>query len=327
MARPRRLTIKLSGSYRIDQRFDALLDALKPLLENKTPRPVTFDFGGLVGLGPTAIALFTCVVKDARERGVIAAPTKIVSPRSTPVWNYLMRMDVFKVILGEGAYERISEGFNRKEPLGFRPCREFIAYDDFPPVTRALTEALAEACEMDDLSRHSIRTCLDELAENVVYHADTPLGGFAAAQGWKRNGAFEIGIVDLGIGILKSLKKNPAYADIRTDGHAIQTALEPRSTSTPERNSGIGLFITRLLLKENGGFLMVRSGKATVYAGSKEEATVARTAFPGTIVALRARTDRPLNIKHVYRTLNEIASDTLEPRNESNTGNDRGAAG
>ena len=46
-------------------------------------------------------------------------------------------------------------------------------------------------------------------------------------------------MVDLGRGIRLSLTNNPAYADIEDDVTAIATALEPRVTATPERNSGL----------------------------------------------------------------------------------------
>ncbi len=76
-----------------------------------------------------------------------------------------------------------------------------------------------------------------------------------------------------------------------------------RVTATPERNSGIGLFITRLLLRDNGGLLVVRSGAGEVYSGSQEGARETPIYFPGTLVALRARTDRPLDIRAVYGRL------------------------
>jgi len=111
--------------------------------------------------------------------------------------------------------------------------------------------------------------------------------------------------VDVGVGIRRSLTNNPRYADIEEDVTAITTALEPRVTATPERNSGIGLFITRLLLRDNGGVLVVRSGTGEVYSGAQEGARETPIRFPGTLVALRARTDRPLDIGAVYGRLED----------------------
>jgi anti-sigma regulatory factor (Ser/Thr protein kinase) len=210
-----------------------------------------------------------------------------------------MRMDFLRNLLEE----EIPEPFERREAVGFVPCQHFTGADDYHAVASDLTTALAARCQTDSLARASIRICLDELAENVVHHADSDWGGYAAAQGFPRSSAFEIGIVDLGIGIRRSLTNNPEYADIEEDVNAIQTALRPRVTATPERNSGIGLFITQRLLDANGGVLLVRSGSGAVYSGMDERAFNSEISFPGTLVALRARTDRPLNINEIYRQL------------------------
>ena len=67
--------------------------------------------------------------------------------------------------------------------------------------------------------------------------------------------------------------------------------------------------MTRLLLRTNGGQLLVRSGVGAVYSGAQERATVARVSLPGTLVVLRARTDHPLNIaRDVYPKLNDEAN-------------------
>jgi hypothetical protein len=302
LPRPRSsVDIHLAGGYRIDQ-LDRLLRDLAPALSMREPRLVNIDMAGLAPVSPTAIAVITATTMRLMEGDLLLAGSTIVEPRSVSVRNYLMRMDFFRLLTGDGGRD---EPFERRRAVGFRPCREFVTPDECRSVSLELTNALTEACATDKTARASIRICLDELAENVIHHADTPLGGFAAAQGWRKTSTFEIGMVDLGVGIRGSLTKNPAYADIGDDVTAITTALEPRVSATPERNSGIGLFITRLLLRENGGTLVVRSGRGALYAGASEDAYATEVAFPGTVVALRARTDRPLDIGDVYRRLND----------------------
>lgn len=297
--------VRLSSSYRISQ-LDRLIRDLSPLFAIDRPQRLRLDLGGLVAVSPTALAAITATVMRLEHHELLLPGSIIVEPRSAPVRNYLMRMDFFRLLTEEGEAD---EPFERRAAVGFRPCKEFITRDQCRDVALDLTDALTEACETDSTARFSIRICLDELAENVVHHADSPLGGFAAAQGWRRTSAFEIGMVDLGVGIRGSLTKNPLYADINDDVDAIVTALQPRVTSTPERNSGIGLFVTRLLLRENGGTLAVRSGQGAVYAGAREDAHASEVEFPGTLVALRARTDRPLDIREVYRRLEDDDTD------------------
>lgn len=300
MPRPRTVHVRLAGAYRI-QWLDRLIRDLGPLIELAQPARVTADLSSLVAVGPSAIALLTAALTRCRTEGLFAPGSMLILPNSPPVRNYLMRMDLVSLVVPGGPPEPIA----RNPAVGFRPCREFVTAEESQTVARELTDALAERCSTDAIARAAIRICLDELAENVIHHAASPLGGFAAAQGWMRNQQFEIAIVDIGVGIRRSLTNNPRYADIADDVTAISTALQPRVTSTPERNAGIGLFITRLLLRDNGGLLLVRSGSGEVYSGAEEGARKTDISFPGTLVALRARTDRPLDLGPVYRRLDD----------------------
>jgi hypothetical protein len=124
-------------------------------------------------------------------------------------------------------------------------------------------------------------------------------------QGSLKRKTIEIAIVDLGVGVRRSLAHNPDYAGIATDVGAIRTALEPRVSSTPERNAGIGLYITNLLLHSNGGQLLVRSGRGAILRGAIDVEEELDIDFPGTIVAIRAHTDAPLDMDHVYEYLGE----------------------
>jgi len=207
-----------------------LVRDLEPLVTLTAPARVTVDLAGLVAVSPSALALVTAVLRKARADGMFDEGSVLVFPSSPPVRNYLMRMDLVRVVMPDA---ETTEPFVRNPPLGFRPCREFVSAEECQAVARDLTEALVERCATDEVARAAIRICLDELAENVVHHAASPLGGFAAAQGWPRSRQFEIAIVDVGVGIRRSLTNNPRYADIEEDVTAITTALEPRVTATP----------------------------------------------------------------------------------------------
>lgn len=295
------LEVKLSAAYSIEQ-IDRLLRDLSPILTLDRPARLRMDLSGLVHMCPAALSLLTAAMNAGYQRGLQGG--QVLPPKSKPVDNYLLRMNVYR-LLGVDDY---SEDFTRRDPDGFRPCQNFTD-EAYHVVASEMTKALTEACETDDVARASVRICLDELAENVLHHADAPGGGYAAAQVYRKSGKFEVGIVDLGIGVPASLRKNPAYADISGDVAAVQTALELGVTSTPERNAGIGLFVTKLLLKGNGGILMVRSGTATVVAGASERTATTDVALPGTLVTIRVMTDHPLDINEVYKAIDADGSD------------------
>lgn len=291
------IEIALPGAFGVKQgRLERLIQLLQPLLQLEEEARIDVDLSGLVSVSPSALALLIAALKRVADLDLIAEGSSIHRPLSPAVHNYLLRMNLIRVLLGEEA----SEPVKRREPKGFRPCEHFTGAHDYAAVAKNLTTALTERCVTDDVARASVRICLDEIAENVVHHADTPIGGFGAAQGWPRNNEFEMAIVDLGVGMRASLTKNPDHADIGDDAEAITRALQPRVSATPERNAGIGLFITKLLLEANGGLLLIRSGYGSVHAGSVDRAALEDAELPGTLVALRARTDRPLDINSVY---------------------------
>lgn len=175
-----------------------------------------------------------------------------------------------------------------------------------------MVEAIAERCRMDAASRQALEICVEELAENVVFHAGPGAAGFGAVQSWPARSQMEVGIVDLGRGIRASLVENPAYRHLSTDVEAIREAMRLGVTATPERNTGQGLFFAARLLAQNGGRVWVRSGSGRVYDGNATRSETAIVPFPGTAVALTINTDRPLDAGAVSRLIGSLKSEAGE---------------
>jgi anti-sigma regulatory factor (Ser/Thr protein kinase) len=166
-----------------------------------------------------------------------------------------------------------------------------------------LSAALAARNGADDGRRLSLRICLDELSENVVFHAGDRRRARRAAR--RRPRRVEIGIADLGVGIRHSLRHNPAYAAIEDDLAATITTLQPQVSATPRRNGGLGLAVARVLVETNQGILHIRSGHASVTAGAVERRASTTLHVPGTLVGLRVRTDRPFEVGAAYEALED----------------------
>lgn len=284
-------------------RLERMIRLLQPLLTLEDSCDIEIDLSRLVSISPAGLALLTAALQ--RVLNLRPEPScTIVTPRHPGVRTYLQRMNLLRSLPG---FSEIKEDFERHDELGFRGCRMF-AGEDYAPTALEMIEAMTERCTMDDVATSAVRVCLDEIAENVGHHSEAAVG-FAAAQGWRRSSELEIAIVDLGIGIRASLTKNPEYSSVTEDADAIETALQPRVTATPERNSGIGLFITRMLLKANGGSMIVRSGFGALHGGVVDRVESKDVYLPGTLVAIRVRTDKPLDVNSVYAQLNGPVDD------------------
>jgi anti-sigma regulatory factor (Ser/Thr protein kinase) len=294
------ITIELAGAYYFGQ-IERLIGQLQPLLTLKEPKRLLMDMSSLGFINPSALALLVATLTQVAESGNMIEGN-VVRPNSPLTRHYLQRMDFERLLLPDAD----PEAFERKDPKGFRPCVRFQEPKAARQAAADLSAAVAESCKREKLAAAALDITLSELADNVLHHADADsLGGFATAQALKTKPLLEVAIADLGVGVLASLRKNPDYADTSDDPTALELALMPRVTSTPDRNSGIGLFITQILLATNGGELLLRSGTASIHRGSRNETVEREHHLPGTLVTLRVRTDRPLDMKRVYKALSD----------------------
>lgn len=297
------ITVRMRQAHHLHSLSRTLKD-LRPILRLQEPTSVTLDLTELTFIGPACLAFMVAVMRKGREDKTIADGSQIVWPTSVAARTYLHRMDVLRVLFEHESNDP-PDPVVRHEVSGLKECEHFSSEGGGRRVAAALSKAIQDEVDTDRATEAALDVCLTELAENVYYHADAPAGGFAAAQRFKNTQEIEIAIVDLGRGIAASLAGNPDYADEAADDiSAIKAAIRPLVTSTPERNSGYGLALTRFLLEMNDGRLIVWSGRGKVQFG-EQDAEKRVDEMPGTVVALRLHTDRPFDISTAYQRLNE----------------------
>jgi anti-sigma regulatory factor (Ser/Thr protein kinase) len=298
-----KITVSLRHAHHLHSLSRTLRD-LRPILDLDEPTVVTLDLTELTFIGPACLAFMVAALRNGRENGWIADGSRIIHPNSVAARTYLHRMDALRVVFEHEPME-VFDPVVRHEASGLKECEHFSSEAGGRQVAAALSKAIQDEVDTDRATEAALDVCLIELAENVYFHADAPVGGFAAAQRFKNTQEIEIAIVDLGRGIAASLAANPDHAEeARDDISAINAAIRPLVTSTPERNSGYGLALTRFLLEMNDGRLIVWSGEGRVQFGERHiEKRVPE--MPGTVVALRLHTDRPFDITTAYKRLNE----------------------
>jgi anti-sigma regulatory factor (Ser/Thr protein kinase) len=302
------IQLRLAGGYYFHTLTRIVRD-LQPLLTLREPALITIDMRDLTFMGPAALALTAATLHSVRSKSLPMDGSTIIAPHAPGIFRYLRRMDFLELVLDKLDLE-YADSLERHDTKGFRECRRFASEEECHAVAKGLADSAHERVVVDELSSQSLYTCLTELAENVYYHADSPLGGVAAAQALPKSNEVELAIVDLGIGIKESLSKNPIYhAAAADDLTAIRLALVPTVTATPHRNSGYGLAFTQYLLGVNGGRLMVRSGHGHVQRGAKTVDRIESDSLPGTVVGLRIRTDRPFDFTQAWNQLTDALTD------------------
>ncbi len=139
---------------------------------------------------------------------------------------------------------------------------------------------------------------LNEIAQNVAEHAAASGGAVAIAEVTRGGAELEVAIADHGVGIRASLEANPTQA-IASDLDALRTAVTPGVSARPDRPGpvGLGIYLTQLLLSDNGGALVMRSGTAQLEASATPSYAFDLARLRGTLVTLRFRTDKPVSLE------------------------------
>jgi hypothetical protein len=155
------------------------------------------------------------------------------------------------------------------------------------------------------------RVLLSELCENVLSHSELTTPGYICARVLEHINKCEIAIADTGIGIEQSFRMgtNRAALERIAKGESAATiAIEGMSSSKPEPGPGIfrtyfgfGLFITRRLIEENRGRLVILSGHdaITIERYTKTKSRLSRP-WHGTFIGLVLDLANPLPLEHVY---------------------------
>lgn len=171
--------------------------------------------------------------------------------------HYLKRMGLFDLLKIDSGIE-----ITEHEPAGrFIPLKQIINSEN-------LTEFITEVIPLLHLEPNHvepIRYILSELMRNVFEHAQSPIGVILCAQYYKKSNTIRVGIVDRGVGIMKTIS---ASHHARDDIEAIKLALTPGITGTTRRiggtdyNAGAGLFFIKSIATVNKDFFVIYSGKA-----------------------------------------------------------------
>lgn len=286
---PNKITFKQVGK---------VLAQLEPSLRAKTPgepRKVLIDMTSVAFCSPTGITILAAALEHLFLRGTLMGGELWV-PHSPLLLRYLERMNFFKELQIPN-----EESFTRREPKGFYPVTHVQDEEGSPAATRALAEAVQEHARLDEPSLGALKSCLNEVVENVFYHAESPIQALVCAQAYKKKKVAELVIADTGRGIRAALSRVPDYREqLSDDCQAIRLALEKNVTTTGDVKRGIGLWVVSEVIRRNEGALLILSEDGGLKVDSTGHHDVTDHFWPGTLVVIEFRTDRPINTTAVY---------------------------
>jgi hypothetical protein len=236
------------------------------------------------------LILFSIFQKSLKSSQIVRFQSKhaakTISYRGYENLSYARQMGFFNAFkLEESAATRGSNYDKTYIPINIKTCQGIIdrAYDkgievgdEVEAECRKMAKILsgANSGNLYDYLTYSFR----ELMRNVVEHSRSSQIAYCA-QYWPSKKRVELAIIDRGIGLMDSLKKNP-HIDPSDDKKAINYALMPAISSTSYKgarkqygnwaNSGFGLYMTNRICR-NGGSFFIASGKTGMLLSDKSE--------------------------------------------------------
>jgi anti-sigma regulatory factor (Ser/Thr protein kinase) len=267
----------------------------------------------LFSLHPMVLCMIAALTDRPYDAGERVGVTNVRPNAST---RYLERMQLFEHMHLDSVVDVIAhESAGRFIPVtrisDNGQLNSFVT--DLVPLLRASTG------EAD-----SVKYVLYELVRNVLEHAGSTHGAYAAAQVTK-SGRLLIGIADSGIGILSSIRR---FHSASTDQEGIKLAFRPGVTGTTsnyggnETNGGAGLFFMKAMATLSRHHMVMVSGssmmKLLTQPKSKRPEIHAtldddrvkwhtlRTPFQGTAVGIDITVEETLDFSNLLTEIREV---------------------
>jgi hypothetical protein len=262
-----------------------------------------FDLGRVKFVEPFGMLLGGALLRQFSRQKKQEEPKALVQASDYKNHSYASVMGFYKSFgLNHGKAPGEAPGNARYIPITRLPVRKLYE------TARSELVVIGEAIEAESLriarvltQQHSgnlvdtLTYSLREIFRNVVEHSAAGEIWYAA-QYWPTRGKVEIGILDEGIGITRSLARNQTLSRL-DDQNALHLAVQPgvsgsvtaeqmqrRKDTDVWMNSGYGLYMTSEICRDGGNFLICSGSKAL--GMSSAGAVLSDTAFSGTAIQL-----------------------------------------
>lgn len=211
--------------------------------------------------------------------------------------NYLKRINFYKVINHKVNDSNIRNNLENN----LLEITRIDIHNDSSYASRAIN-IIKNRCEIDDGVKDLLDYSINEIICNIGLHANSKDKGYISLQYFPTKKEIIITCVDTGIGIFKSLTKNPNYENL-DEKESIKKCLEKEVGEGNGR--GMGLYETKKFIKANGGEMKIISGNSLLTYPSKYNKVIDKWLdlpsiddikyWQGTIVYLKIKTDVPMS--------------------------------
>ena len=202
-----------------------------------------------------------------------------------PNWAHLIDFRRFS----ESTYR----GYSQIPAMKFRDADQL-----YETVSTIMKNILGALNKFDRSHLTAIEWSVNEITDNVLNHAQSPVGGFVQVTNHSRREQIEFSVCDAGLGIPATLRShNPKLS---TDQEALEKAIQEGVTRDKSVGQGNGLYGTWRISQLSGGRFELYSGNASLISTPQDGLTAIRgesIPFNGSLVTTRIGYGKPLELK------------------------------
>jgi hypothetical protein len=203
------------------------------------------------------------------------------------VSHYLKSLGLFRILQNNGVEVDDRDIPDRRDPKMVLPLTRFDSQSQAEDLANRANDLLRGSGLSSANIYPLVSETFAELAMNAVEHAESPIGAYGLIQfyGLGTGRKFVCSVADGGVGIRRSLERNPAHRNrIPYDWAAIELATRERISGTLDRTRGIGLYGVAEDMRKPGRQLIIHSGIGSLQISIDMQSEAHRTRlFPGTL--------------------------------------------
>lgn len=228
--------------------------ALYSLINKLGYQDVELDFSASTFLSPRFMLPLATMARAYRQQKV---DFEIRFPDDGKAANLLSNANWANIICPEKHDRR--DGLNQ---LHLSATQYFDAEEHYKAVDKSIAIILQSVNGLDRSRLTALEWSLNEITDNVLNHAESPVGGIFQVVTFPKRQRIEFYVCDAGLGIPKTLRRDrPEYSN---DVSAVRAAVEEGVTRNKKTNQGNGLFGTFKCCEVSGGEFDILSGMVSL---------------------------------------------------------------
>lgn len=251
--------------------------ALYRLVHKLGYKDVILDFSDAF-LSPAFMVPFATLARTYRTDKV---DFEIVPPSSEKAANLLRNANWAHLICPEK-----HDPMDRLNRLHMSALQYRNAKEHFGAVDKSINLILQSVPGLDRSQLKALEWSLNEITDNVLNHAESPVGGIVQMTTYPAKQAIEFYVCDGGLSIPKTLRRG--RPEIMDDVRALRAAVEEGVTRDTSTNQGNGLFGTFKCCEVSGGEFEILSGNVLLqHKPGQMQVKWNQVPFNGTFVRAR----------------------------------------